>query len=67
MMTIHTIGIDVSKDQLDIHVLPNGDAMTVKNSGHEFRKLFRWFRTLKPEIIVFEPTGPYPFTRLRMS
>lgn len=58
-MTKHTIGVDVSKDRLDIHVLPGGAAMTVKNSGHGFRKLVRWFRKLNPEIIVFEPTGSY--------
>ena len=58
-MTKHTIGVDVSKDQLDIYVLPSGDAMTVKNTGHGFRKLVRWFRKLDPEIIVFEPTGSY--------
>ncbi|WP_299870223.1 transposase [uncultured Roseobacter sp.] len=58
-MTKHTIGVDISKDQLDIHVLPSGEAMTVKNSGHGFRKMVRWFRKLDPEIIVFEPTGSY--------
>ncbi|WP_299212153.1 transposase [uncultured Tateyamaria sp.] len=58
-MTQHTIGVDISKDQLDIHVLPGGDAMTVTNSGHGFRKLVRWFRKLDPQIIVFEPTGSY--------
>ncbi|GFE50073.1 IS110 family transposase [Roseobacter cerasinus] len=58
-MTKHTIGVDISKDHLDIHVLPSGEAMTVKNSGHGFRKIARRFRELDPAIIVFEPTGSY--------
>ncbi|OED47543.1 transposase [Rhodobacteraceae bacterium (ex Bugula neritina AB1)] len=58
-MTKLTIGVDVSKDHLDIHVLPAGDVMTVKNRKASFAGLVRRFRKLGPEIIVLEPTGPY--------
>lgn len=58
-MTRHTIGVDVSKDRLDIHVLPGAEAITVENTAASLRKLTRWFRKLDPEIIVFEPTGSY--------
>ena len=36
------VGIDVSKDWLDAHVLPAGAAMRVPNTSEGIRRLKRW-------------------------
>jgi transposase len=53
------VGIDVSKAQLDIHVLPAGEAWSVSNddSGHAI--LAAKLASLAPERIVLEATGGY--------
>ncbi|WP_424978945.1 IS110 family transposase [Leisingera sp. S232] len=58
-MTRHTIGVDISKDHLDLHALPSGEEVRIQNRKGSFPKLIRWLRKLEPEIVVFEPTGSY--------
>jgi transposase len=57
-MTQSTIGIDISKDNLDAHRLPNGDARRFDNSPKGHKALIAWIGS-NPARIVFEPTGPY--------
>jgi transposase len=54
-----TIGIDVSKDRLDIHLHPQA---IVKQFGNDRRGITRrvtWITLCKPTRIIFEATGAY--------
>jgi transposase len=54
-----TIGIDVSKDHLDVHRLPDGAARQFANTKGGLTQLIRWIGASIVERIVFEPTGRY--------
>lgn len=58
-MTEVTIGIDVSKDRLDAHRLPQGDSESFANSRVGLKRLTRWIGASLVARIVFEPTGRY--------
>lgn len=58
-MTKDTIGIDISKDHLDAHRLSTGQHMRFTNSTTGFRALACWIAKGLPDLVVFEPTGPY--------
>ena len=53
------IGIDVSKDYLDVFVRPAGLRRRFANSPVGTTELLDWVRPLAAERIVFESTGPY--------
>jgi transposase len=53
------VGIDVSKDRLDIAVLGEKQAWQVENSCKGIDELVHWMRELQPELIVVEATGGY--------
>lgn len=57
-MTEIIIGIDISKDHLDAHRLPDKASAQFENTLKGYEALIRW---LGPDIsrIVFEPTGRY--------
>lgn len=57
-MTQTTIGIDISKDTLDVHRLPDGAARQFANTKAGHRALIAWIGADVVRI-VFEPTGPY--------
>lgn len=57
-MTQDTIGIDVSKDTLDVHRLSDGEDRRFANSKEDFKSLIAWIGSA-PVRVVFEPTGPY--------
>lgn len=50
-------GIDVSKDWLDVHILPSGEAFRVGNNGSGFEALKARLAPLEPERIALEATG----------
>lgn len=54
-----TVGIDVSKDRLDVHVHPEGTSFTVENSQAGAEELVGRLQGLKPDRIGFEATGGY--------
>ena len=58
-MTDDSIGIDISKDQLDAFRLSDGACRAFDNSQAGFRKLRRWLEQTSPVRVVYEPTGPY--------
>lgn len=58
-MTNHTIGVDVSKDHLDVHCLGDGRAARFANSAAGFRELAAWLPEGAIARIVYEATGPY--------
>lgn len=58
-MTFSTMGIDISKDFLDVHHLPDGEARQFENSKTGYKALIRWLSEMPIARIVYEPTGAY--------
>ena len=58
-MVEHTIGIDISKEHLDICCLPGGEIKQVSNDKAGFAKLIKWLGRFVVERIVYEATGSY--------
>ena len=55
-----SIGIDVSKDHLDVHCLGDGRAARFGNDAAGFRKLKAWLpKAGDIARVVYEATGPY--------
>ncbi len=58
--TLHcTVGIDVSKNWLDAHVLPADKALRVPNTPDGIRKLKRRLVLLSPKLVAVEATGKW--------
>ena len=53
------VGIDVSKDRLDVHVRPSGEAFAVARDGNGIEELVDRLRTLSPALIAVEATGGF--------
>lgn len=51
------VGIDVSKDRLDIHVLPSGQGFALANDDAGVRELCARLGRLRPERVALEATG----------
>ena len=54
-----TIGIDVSKDQLDAHRLSDRRHIQVANDKAGHKALIGWIGKADPPLVVFEATGAY--------
>jgi len=59
MATSSYVGIDVSKDRLDVAVLGKGQEKQVNNTQAGIAELVAWMQELQPELIVVEATGGY--------
>ena len=53
------MGIDVSKDRLDVHVLPSGEAFAVARNGEGLAELNERLQPLAPAVIGVEATGGF--------
>lgn len=53
------VGIDVSKDRLDVHVRPGGDAFAVARDGEGGAALTKRLAELSVALIVMEATGGF--------
>lgn len=53
------VGIDVSKERLDVAVRPSGERFSVGNDEQGCAQLRKRLAKLQPERIVLEPTGGY--------
>src|SRR5262249_47983285 len=53
------VGIDVSKDRLDVHVRPSGEGFAVTRDGKGLDALVERFRALSPTLIAVEATGGF--------
>src|SRR5258707_4222400 len=53
------VGIDVSKDWLDVHVLRAGEALRVANTCEGIRRLKRWLTRINLALVVVEATGKW--------
>jgi len=56
------VGIDVSKDRLDVHLRPSGEAFAVARDGKGLEKLVERLVALDPWLIVVEATGGFETT-----
>ena len=56
------VGIDVSKDRLDVHVLPSGQAFAVARDGKGLDSLVGRLGALDVSLIVLEATGGFETT-----
>jgi transposase len=53
------IGIDISKNTLDVHVLPEDKRYSYPYEPQKIKALIRKLKQLKPALIVMEATGGY--------
>jgi transposase len=53
------VGIDVSKDRLDVHLYPSGQAFAVARNGEGLAELVARLRSLTPALIAVEATGGF--------
>jgi transposase len=53
------VGIDVSKDRLDVHVRPSGQAFVVTRDGKGLHELVERLRSVEPSLIAVEATGGF--------
>jgi transposase len=59
MATSSYVGIDVSKDRLDVAVLRERQETQVENSREGIARLVEQMQALQPELMVVEATGGY--------
>lgn len=59
MATSSYVGIDVSKERLDVAVLGERQEKQVDNTAQGIAQLVEWMQELQPELIVVEATGGY--------
>ena len=57
-----SVGIDVAKDRLDVHVLPSGEAFAVARDGKGLEDLTARLGGLGASLVVLEATGGYETT-----
>jgi transposase len=58
-MDIIAVGIDVSKDRLDVAVRPGGEAFAVERNACGLDRLIERLRQLSPHIVALEATGGF--------
>ena len=58
-MDAQYVGIDVSKDRLDVHAHPSGEAFAVARNGEGLAQLAVRLQALAPALIAVEATGGF--------
>lgn len=58
-MDMITVGIDVSKDRLDVAVRPSGEVFVIERNAAGLDQLIVRLRELGPQIVALEATGGY--------
>ncbi|GMV27875.1 MAG: IS110 family transposase [Phycisphaerae bacterium] len=58
-MDLVIVGIDVSKDRLDVHVLPSDEAFAVARNGEGIAALVERLSALHPQLVGIEATGGF--------
>ena len=53
------VGIDVSKDRLDVHIRPKGESFAVSRDGKGLEELVARLSALAPIAIAVEATGGF--------
>jgi len=54
-----TVGIDVSKDRLDIAIRPSGEAFAIERNAAALERLTTRLREVSPQIVALEASGGY--------
>jgi transposase len=54
-----SVGVDISKDTLDVHLHPAGQARRFANTAAGWRALIAWLAPISVTRVAFEPTGAY--------
>lgn len=54
-----SVGVDISKDTLDVHAHPGGASRRFGNNAKGFKALVAWLGGFEVLRVVFEPTGAY--------
>lgn len=57
--TTHTVGVDISKDHLDVYLHPGGTTRRFANDTKGHRTLIAWLAPSQIERVVFEASGAY--------
>jgi len=57
--TAVVVGVDVSKDRLDVHVRPSGETLTVERTAAGLDALCCRLRQIAPRIVALEATGGF--------
>jgi transposase len=55
------VGIDVSKQRLDVAIRPAGETLTVDNDEAGIKALSKELRKWSPQLIVLEATGGHEY------
>ena len=58
-MDAMVIGIDVSKNRLDVAVRPTGESLIFKRTGAGIQDLIARLRALSPKMVAIEATGGF--------
>lgn len=58
-MDFIAVGIDVSKDHLDVALRPGGELFTVERNAAGVQQLAERLRTLSPHVVALEATGGF--------
>jgi Transposase len=58
-MDLLVVGIDVSKDWLDVAVRPTGASFTFRRTAVGIDDLIAWLNTLAPKMVAIEATGGF--------
>jgi transposase len=53
------VGIDVSKDRLDVHVHPAGEAFACARDAEGLDQLLAWLGPVRPTLVAIEATGGF--------
>ena len=53
------VGIDVSRDRLDVAVRPSGEALVVERNAAGLEELVERLRSLGPHLVALEATGGF--------
>ena len=56
------VGIDVSKEHLDVHIRPSGETFRVPRTGAGLEELVRRLSLDRPFLVVLEATGGFEIT-----
>jgi transposase len=54
-----SVGIDVSKDRLDVAVRPSGEVLVVERNAAGLERLAAWLKERVPRIVALEATGGF--------
>jgi len=58
-MDMITVGVDVSKDRLDVAVCPSGEAFVVERNAAGLERLAARLQQIAPHIVALEATGGF--------